>query len=173
MFKDRWEYLYHPGVGTGPRPCPGKFLVEPQKLSPGIPRPANLSPSPRSRIFQFWVPVPVPNPGFSEFASVSLPSASVPKVSLPSPGFLAGSRKPRLSLLSRWSRIFQISVPVPVPDPANFEFESRSQSPILKWVPISVPDFWDRDCGISGTLSRMPTQVCIQFDKSGVYLKFV
>ena len=45
----------------------------PPKLSPGIPRPANLSPgpSPRSRIFQFWVPVPVPNPGFSDFASRS------------------------------------------------------------------------------------------------------
>ena len=45
----------------------------PPKLSPGIPRPANLSPgpSPRSRIFQFWVPVPIPNPGFSDFASRS------------------------------------------------------------------------------------------------------
>ena len=45
----------------------------PAKLSPEIPRPANLSPgpSPRSRIFQFWVPVPVPNPGFSDFASRS------------------------------------------------------------------------------------------------------
>ena len=79
----------------------------PAKLSPVIPRPANLSPgpSPISRIFQFWVPVP--NPGFS--------------------------------------------------DPANFEFESRSQSRILKCVPVPVPDFRDRDCGIPGTLSRMPT----------------
>ena len=43
----------------------------PPKLSPGNPRHANLSPgpSPRSRIFQFWVPVP--NPGFSDFASRS------------------------------------------------------------------------------------------------------
>ena len=48
-------------------------IPRPAKLSPGIPRPANLSPgpSPRSRIFQFWVPVPVPNPGFSDFASRS------------------------------------------------------------------------------------------------------
>ena len=53
------------------------------------------------------------------------------------------------------SRIFQISVPVP--DPANFEFESQFQSRILKWVPVPVPDFRDRDCGIPGTLSRMPT----------------
>ena len=55
------------------------------------------------------------------------------------------------------SRTFQIWFPVPVPDPANFEFESRSQSRILKWVPVPVPDFRDRDCGIPGTLSRMPT----------------
>ena len=53
------------------------------------------------------------------------------------------------------SRIFQILVPVP--DPANFEFESRSQSRILKWVPVPVPDFLDRDWGIPGTLSRIPT----------------
>ena len=38
----------------------------PPKLSFGIPRPG---PSPRSQIFQFWVPVP--NPGFSDFASRS------------------------------------------------------------------------------------------------------
>ena len=111
----------------------------PPKLRPGIPRPG---PSSRSQIFQFWVPVP--NPRFSGFASESrifdgiLQIPAVPFV----PDF---SMRPGPS---HGSRIFQVS---------TFEFESRSQSRILKWVPITIPDF--RDCGIPGTLSRMPTSV--------------
>ena len=80
----RWVFSFRGRHGTGtvsrkifsPRDRVPEFFSprdSPPKLSPGIPRPANLSPgpSPRSRIFQFWVPVPVPNPGFSDFASRS------------------------------------------------------------------------------------------------------
>ena len=96
-----------------------------------------LSPclGPGSRIFWFWVPVPVPD-------FLGLPASPF------RPGHPGQSRFR--------SRIFSR---VPVPNPADFEFESRYQSRILLWVPVPVPVpyFLDRDRGIPETLTRMPT----------------
>ena len=54
---------------------------------------------------------------------------------------------------------FQFWIPVPVANPGFSDFVSRSQSRILKWVPI--PDFRDRYCEIPGKLSRIPTPVFV------------
>ena len=62
----------------------------PEQLSPGIPRPINPGPGPShgSRILEFRVSVPVPDPGFSDLS----PS--------PTPGISGGFRKSRLSHIS-------------------------------------------------------------------------
>ena len=73
--------------GTVPQSCVPKFLVP-----------------------QIWVPVPPPpHPRFFNFESRSrIPDFLILRPG-PSPGFLAGSRKSRLSLLSRWSQILDFN----------------------------------------------------------------
>ena len=112
LFFTKTSVLYRGRHGTGtvsrkifsPRDRVPEFFSlrdSPAKLSPGIPRPANLSPdpsprsrisnfspSPRSRKFGIWVPIPVPYPGFQISAQVPVPDFKM------SPSPCPGSRFP-------------------------------------------------------------------------------
>ena len=102
------------GVGTGPGPCLGKSSVPgTESRNSLVPGTVPKSLVPESLVQQIWVPVQVPDPGFFNFESRS--RSRIPDFLIlrpgpgPSPGFFAGSRKSRLSLLSRWSRILDLN----------------------------------------------------------------
>ena len=100
------------------------------QLSPGIPRPSNLGPCPISRILEFWVPVPVPDPRFADHGSRS---QSWIFCSIPDPGYESRFLSFQSRTQSKISQILNWS-----PD-ASLDFK-RSPGPGSRFPGCLVPD---------------------------------